>query len=102
MAPTKSQLPLILATAFLDILGMSLFIPVFPAIIQAFGVNSSWTGYSQAVYAVGMFLGGLFFGRLSDTYGRKKMLSYTSILNLIAYLIMLVSVWKLDIGTTTM
>jgi hypothetical protein len=52
----KSQLPLILATAFLDILGMSIFIPVFPSIIAGFGVMSSWTGYSQAIYAVGMFI----------------------------------------------
>ncbi|MFZ2256050.1 MAG: hypothetical protein WAW59_01370 [Patescibacteria group bacterium] len=52
----KSQLPLILATAFLDILGMSLFIPLLPSIIAGFSVDPSWTGYTQAVYAVGMFI----------------------------------------------
>jgi uncharacterized protein YybS (DUF2232 family) len=52
----KSQLPLILATAFLDILGMSLFIPLLPSIISGFGVDPSWTGYTQAVYAIGMFI----------------------------------------------
>lgn len=57
----KSQLPLILITAFLDILGISLFIPVLPSIIEGFSVNPSWTGYTQAFYALGMFVGGLFF-----------------------------------------
>jgi len=97
----KSQLPLILATAFLDILGMSLFIPILPSIIASFGIHVSWTGYTQAIYAIGMFIGGLSFGRLSDKYGRKRILSFTSIINLIAYIIMLYSIWNLDIGTSS-
>ncbi len=88
---------LILTTAFLDILGMAIFLPVLPAMIDSFGMVSSWTGYTQAIYALGVFTGGLFFGKLSDIYGRKKMLSYTSIINLSSYLIMLVSIWKLNI-----
>lgn len=93
----KSQLPLILATAFLDILGMSLFIPLLPGVIASFWVHVSWTGYTQAVYAFGMFLGWLMFGRLSDAYGRKRILSFTSIINLLAYIVMLYSIWHLDI-----
>lgn len=96
----KSQLPLILATAFLDILGMSLLIPLLPSIIGAFGVNESWSGYSQAIYAIGMFIGGLFFGKWSDKYGRKKMLSYTSILNLTGMVLLLWSIWHLSVSAT--
>jgi hypothetical protein len=33
---TKSQLPLILTTAFLDIVGLAIFIPVIPEIVEAF------------------------------------------------------------------
>ncbi len=93
----KSQLSLILATAFLDILGLSLFLPLLPSVIESFWVHASWSWYTQAVYAVGMFIWGLFFGRLSDKYGRKKMLSYTSLLNLASYVLMLIATWTLTI-----
>ncbi len=95
---------LILATAFLDILGMSLFLPMLPSIIADFWVNPSWSGYTQAVYACGMFVGGLFFWKLSDIHGRKKILSFTSIINFLSYIIMLVSIWKLtdSLGTASL
>lgn len=92
----KSQLPLILATAFLDILWMSLFIPLLPSIIYWFNVDPSLTWYTQAVYAIGMFIWWFIFGRLSDTYGRKRVLTFTSIINLASYAIMLVSIWTLS------
>ncbi len=94
----KSQLPLILITAFLDILGISLFIPVLPSIIEGFSVNPSWTGYTQAFYALGMFVGGLFFWKLSDRFGRRKILTYTSVINLLSYVIMLISIWTIHIS----
>ncbi len=79
---------LILATAFLDILGIGILIPVLPDIITHFGVSEAWNPYSQGVYSIGMFLGGLIFGRLSDKYGRKNLLSVTTGFNLIGYIIL--------------
>ncbi|MBP6981857.1 MFS transporter [Candidatus Gracilibacteria bacterium] len=83
----KSSLPLILITAFLDILGMGILIPILPDIIIHFGVNESWNPYSQGIYSIGMFIGGLLFGRLSDRFGRKNLLVVTSAFNLIGYVI---------------
>lgn len=51
----KSQLPLILTTAFLDILGMSVLIPVFPDLTAHFNQAESWTMWTQSIYAIGMF-----------------------------------------------
>ncbi len=99
MNKNNLSLFLILATAFLDILGMSLFIPLLPSIISGFWVDPSWTGYTQAVYAIGMFAWWLIFGGLSDKYGRKRMLVFTSLINLLSYAIMLVSIWSLTINT---
>lgn len=82
---------LILATAFLDILWIGILIPVLPDIITHFWVGDAWTSYSQGIYSIGMFLGGLIFGRLSDKYGRKNLLSVTTSFNLIGYIILWIS-----------
>ncbi|MBC7503868.1 MFS transporter [Candidatus Gracilibacteria bacterium] len=79
---------LILATAFLDILGIGILIPVLPDIISHFGVSEAWNPYSQGIYSIGMFAGGLVFGRLSDKYGRKNLLSVTTSFNLLGYIIL--------------
>ncbi len=83
-----SYMFLILATAFLDILGIGIFIPVLPDIISYFWVSDAWSAYSQGVYSIGMFFGGLVFGRLSDIYGRKNLLSITTSFNLLGYIIL--------------
>lgn len=82
---------LILATAFLDILWIWILIPVLPDIITHFWVSEAWTPYSQWIYSIGMFLWGLVFWRLSDTYGRKNLLSITTLFNLIGYIVLWIS-----------
>ncbi len=82
---------LILITAFLDILGIGILIPVLPDIIIHFWVSEAWTPYSQWIYSIGMFIGGLIFWRLSDKYWRKNLLSITTSFNLIGYIILWLS-----------
>lgn len=86
-----NQLPLILLTAFLDILGMSLLIPIFPDLTAHFHAAESWTMWIQSIYSLGMFLAGFVVGNLSDTYGRKNMLIVTSIFNLLGYIFSLMA-----------
>jgi MFS transporter, DHA1 family, tetracycline resistance protein len=83
----KSLLPLILTTAFLDLLGFSLFIPVLPDITAHFGQAESWTMWAQSIYSLGMFLAGAAIWNLSDKYGRKNLLIYTTSINIIGYII---------------
>lgn len=82
---------IILATAFLDILWIGILIPVLPDIIIHFWVNEAWNPYSQWIYSIGMFLGGLVFWRLSDKFGRKNLLSVTTAINLLWYIILWLS-----------
>lgn len=85
---------IILATAFLDILWIGILIPVLPDIIIYFWVSESWNPYSQWIYSIGMFLWWLIFWRLSDKYGRKNLLSITTGLNLIGYIVLYISLSK--------
>ncbi len=101
---------IILVTAFLDILGMGLIIPLLPTIVRQFLTpellsNDSFThgliqllsrispdpislanGVAFSVFSIGMLFGGMFFGRLSDQIGRKKTLAFTTILAFFGYL----------------
>lgn len=84
----RTLLPLILVTAFLDILWFSLFIPVMPTITAHFMQAESWTMWAQSIYSLGMFLAWAYVWSLSDTYGRKNMLLFTTIVNIIWYITM--------------
>lgn len=88
----KSQLPLIFITAFLDILGMSLLIPVFPDLTAHFHAAEPWTMWTQSIYSIGMFFAGFYVGNLSDKYGRKNILIVTSSFNLLGYILSLAAI----------
>src|SRR5919199_3433637 len=48
------------------------------------GLSASEVGYAASVYIIGACLGALFFGRLADTLGRKKLFIITLLVYLLA------------------
>lgn len=87
----KYTLPLILITAFIDVVGIGILIPVLPSLIASFGQTGEWVAYTAATYSLGTFIGGFVFGPLSDRFGRKPMLICTSLANTIGYAILILS-----------
>ncbi|MDD2487179.1 MAG: MFS transporter [Candidatus Gracilibacteria bacterium] len=83
----NKKLIVLLFSIFLDILGFSFILPIIPFIIEGFGGNSFTIGLIISATAIGMFLGGIIFGKLSDKFGRKNILIFTILLNIIGYLI---------------
>ncbi len=58
----RYRFPVILSTAFLDLLGVGVLIPVLPDILKFFQLSGSWAGYSQALYALSTFLVAFWIG----------------------------------------
>ncbi|MDD2870432.1 MAG: MFS transporter [Candidatus Gracilibacteria bacterium] len=78
---------IILATVLLDVIGLGIVIPILPFIVKGFGFSEFYVGLTYSIFSLGMFVGGLTFGRLSDKLGRNKTLEFTIFLNIVGYLL---------------
>ncbi|MES2573517.1 MAG: TCR/Tet family MFS transporter [Bacteroidota bacterium] len=80
MIPTnKKALSFIFITLLLDVIGLSIVVPVFPRLIeQLIGGNlseaSQWSGWLLFAYAIMQFICAPMIGNLSDKYGRRPVL----------------------------
>ena len=70
----KSRLLTIFITVFIDLLGFSLILPLLPYYAEQFGANATIIGLLVASYAAASLIGAPLMGRLSDRYGRRKVL----------------------------
>ncbi len=87
----------------LDFMGLATVVVLFPSLFLKHG-NSAflswlpynsrliWLGLCLAVYPLGQFIGSSVFGKLSDKYGRKKMLSITILGTIIGFVLSAISV----------
>ena len=71
---------------FIDLLGMTIIIPLMSLYAASFGANASLIGLLGAAYPAAQFVGAPFLGRLSDRFGRKPILIISQIGTLIGFL----------------
>ncbi|MDO9181178.1 MAG: multidrug effflux MFS transporter [Bacteriovorax sp.] len=73
--PTHESIPFIILlgslTAF-DPLSIDMYLPAFPQISKTFSVGASAVELSLSAFFIGLALGQLIYGPLTDIYGRKK------------------------------
>ena len=73
---------------FMDLLGFGLILPLLPFIAERFGGNEFQIGLLAATYSFFQFIAAPILGKLSDKYGRKKLLIISQIGSGIGFLLL--------------
>jgi len=92
----KRILP-IFVIVLIDLLGLTIIIPLLPLYATAFGASPLMIGLLAAAYPLMQFLGAPLLGRLSDKYGRKPVLVISQIGTFAGFLLLAAanSLWLL-------
>ncbi len=79
------RLPPLLVAVFINIAGFSLILPLLPFYGQVFDADSFEIALLFAAYSFGNVFGEIFWGRQSDTWGRRKVLVVTTLIAGLSY-----------------
>lgn len=78
----------IFLVVLIDLLGFGLILPLLPYIAERYQADAFQIGLLTATYSLFQFVASPILGRLSDRYGRKKLLIISQIGSVIGYLIL--------------
>jgi DHA1 family tetracycline resistance protein-like MFS transporter len=78
----------IFVIVLIDLLGLTIIIPLLPLYAAAYGATALQIGLLGATYPILQFFGAPILGRLSDRYGRKPILVISQVGTLIGFLIL--------------
>ena len=88
MQKNKYALFTIFLIVFVDLLGFGIILPLLPYIAEQYHASPFTTGLLGATYSLFQLLSGPILGRLSDRYGRKKLLALSQAGSALGYLIL--------------
>ncbi|HVT13417.1 MAG TPA: MFS transporter [Fimbriimonadaceae bacterium] len=77
----------IFLTVFIDLLGFGLFIPDLQLRGKEFGVTGYQLGLALGSFSLAQLVTAPILGRISDIYGRRRVLLITTVLSCVAYVI---------------
>ncbi len=83
----KRILP-VLVIVLVDLMGLSIIIPLLPLYAARFGADPFVIGILQAAYPLMQFVGAPILGRLSDRFGRKPILIISQIGTLAGFILL--------------
>lgn len=83
----KALLPIFLIVA-VDVLGMTLILPLLPFYAEHFGATPAKVGALVAIYALCQLVAGPVLGQISDRVGRRPMLLVSQIGTLIGFFVL--------------
>ena len=75
----KNRLGVIFTVVFIDFLGLSFILPLYPELADRFGLSATAVALLAAAYALMQFFFSPVLGRISDKIGRKPVLAVSSL-----------------------
>ena len=95
----KKILP-VFVIVLIDLLGLTIIIPLLPLYAASFGANAFVIGALGAAYPIMQFVGAPVLGRLSDRFGRRPVLIVSQIGTLVGFIVLGLSntLWLLFIS----
>jgi len=87
MKSSKSKLWILMITAFIDMVGLLMVLPLLPFYAKSLGQGGLVVGLLVSSFAVAQLLTAPMWGRLSDAYGRRPAMLVGLTASAIAYII---------------
>ncbi|MCZ7673266.1 MAG: MFS transporter [Chloroflexi bacterium] len=78
----------IFVIVLIDLLGLTIIIPLLPIYAASFGLTPAMIGLLGAAYPMMQFIGAPLLGRLSDRHGRKPILVISQIGTFIGFIVL--------------
>src|SRR5438045_7302676 len=83
----KGKLTVLMITAFVDMLGLAMIIPLLPFYATKMGASATIVGVLIAAFSVAQLASAPLWGRVSDRYGRRPALLSGLLVSAVAYVI---------------
>lgn len=78
----------IFMVVFIDLLGFGIILPLLPYIAEQYAASPLQIGLLAASYSFFQFIAGPVLGRLSDKYGRKRLLVISQVGSVLGYILL--------------
>ena len=78
----------IFLVVFIDLLGFGIILPLLPYIAEKYAATPIMIGLLSGAYSLFQFVAGPILGRLSDRYGRKKLLIISQLGSMAGYVLL--------------
>src|SRR6476620_750178 len=83
----KGKLTVLMITAFVDMLGLAMVIPLLPFYATKLGASASMVGVLIAAFSIAQLASAPLWGKFSDRYGRRPALLAGLLVSAVAYVI---------------
>jgi MFS family permease len=86
--PRRSPLAAIFLVVLVDVLGLTIMLPLLPLYAERFGASAFVASLLQTTYALCSLISGPILGQISDRVGRKPLLAVSQVGTLLGFLLL--------------